>query len=305
MKYAAVEEIIANLPYPILPTVQGEPDYQTIHAIRKLLQANARAIHTHLGGGSLVHLGIIVSDESYAMIAPATEAGTILWVSPTAPGRDPGNTDGTVAQISAARHTWDEEVQTYRTYTSVQQALKKQIITVFEPIYLEVFNDNMIGFENISTRAMIDHIFITYWNITAVDLENSFEYMRRAWYPQLPVEYLFKQIQDCADYSESGGVLIRNPQQINFGYRKMFANGHFMSACCRWNEKPHAEKLGHNLRPTSPPPTISTGKCKLNLPQHQDTTLTMQLLDKLKNKWPNQPLGHYQTSPQQLQRTGA
>jgi hypothetical protein len=171
----------------MLPTVQGEPDYQTIHAIRKLLRANSRAIDTHLGGGTLGHLGIIVSDASYAMITLATDAGTTLWVSPTAPGRAPCNTDGTAAHISAARHIWEEEVQTYRTYTSVQQALKKQIITVFEPIYLDVLNDDMVGFANISSRAMLDHLFTTYGNITAVDLENNFEHMRRAWDPQQTV----------------------------------------------------------------------------------------------------------------------
>jgi hypothetical protein len=174
MNYATVEDVIASFPHPILPTVQGEPDYQTIHAIRKLLHANARAIDTYLGGGALGHLGLIVSDASYAIIAPATEVGPTLWESPTAPGRAPGNTDGTAAQISATRHTWDEEVQTYHTYTSVQQALKKQIITVFEPMYLEVLNDNMVGFSNITARAMLDHLFITFGNITAVELENNF-----------------------------------------------------------------------------------------------------------------------------------
>jgi hypothetical protein len=78
MKYATVEDIIASFPHPILPTDQGEPDYQTIHAIRKILQENSRAIDTHLGGGSLGHLGLIVSDASYAMISPTTEAGTTL-----------------------------------------------------------------------------------------------------------------------------------------------------------------------------------------------------------------------------------
>jgi phage shock protein A len=51
------------------------------------------------------------------------------------------------------------------------------------------------------------------------------------------VDTLFKQIQDCADYSEAGGVLIGHPQQISVGYAKIFATGHFMSACRRWNEK--------------------------------------------------------------------
>jgi hypothetical protein len=82
---------------------------------------------------------------------------------------------------------------------------------------------------------MLDCHFSTYGNITSVDLEINFEHMRRAWDPHQPVETLFKQIQDCADYSEAGGIPI-GPSQ------KIFATGHFMSACRRWNEKPAAEK---------------------------------------------------------------
>jgi hypothetical protein len=190
----------------------------------------------------LGHLGLIISDASYAMIPPTTEDEPTLWITPQSPGRAPATTDGTAAQISAARHIWEEDVQTYRTCTSVQQALKKQIISVFEPMYLDIFNDNMVGYAKISARDMLDHLFETYGNITAVDLEINFEHMRRAWDPQQPVETLFKQNQDCADYSEAGGVLIGHSQQINVGYAKIFATGHFMSACRRWNEKLTIEK---------------------------------------------------------------
>jgi hypothetical protein len=240
MKYSTVEDVMASFTQPVLPTVQGEPDYQTIHATIKFLQANSRAIDTHLGGGTLGHLGLIISDASYAMITPTTDKEPTFWVTPHPPGRAPATTDGTSAQIRAARHIWEEDVQTYRACTSVQQALKKQIISVFEPIYLDILNDNMVGYANISARCMLDHLFETYINITAVDLEINFEHMRRAWYPQQPVETRCKQIQDCADYSEEGGFLIGHAQQINVGYAKIFATGHFMSACRRWNEKPTA-----------------------------------------------------------------
>jgi hypothetical protein len=202
MKYSTIEDVIASSPHLVLPTVQGEPDYQTIHVTRKFLQANSRAIDTHLGGGTLGHLGLIISDAAYAMIAPTTVAGPTLWTSPHAPGRAPANMDGTAAQISAARHIWEEDVQTYRTFTSVQPALKKQIISVFESMYLDILNDNMVGYANISARDMLDHLFETYGNIAAVDLEINFEHMRRAWDPQQPVESFFKQIQDCADYPQ-------------------------------------------------------------------------------------------------------
>jgi hypothetical protein len=242
MEFSTIEDVMASCPHPVLPTVQGEPDCQTIHATRKFLQANSQAIDTHLGGSTLGHLGLIISDASYSMIAPKMDTEPTLWVTSNAPGRAPATMDGTAAQISAARHIWEEDVQTYRTCTSVQQALKKKIISVFEPMYLDILNDNMVGYVSISARGMLDHLFETYGNITAVDLEINFEHMRRAWDPQQPVETLFKQIKDGADYSEAGGVLIGHPQQINVGYENIFATGHFMSACRRWNEKPTAEK---------------------------------------------------------------
>jgi hypothetical protein len=177
------------------------------------------------------------------MVVPATHAGPTLCINPTAPGRAPENTNqGTAAQIDTARHVWEKAVLTFRTFNTVQQALKKQIITAFEPMYLDILNDDMVGFANISAPEMFDHLFMTYGNITAVDLENNFEQMRRARDPQQPVEFLFKQIKDCDDYSEAGGIIIGNTQQINVGYAKTFATGHFMSACRRWNEKPNIEK---------------------------------------------------------------
>jgi hypothetical protein len=162
MKYSTVKDVMTSFPHPVIPAVQGEPDYQTIHATRKFLQANSRAIDTHLGGGTLGHLGLIISDASYAQIAPTTKDKQIMWVTPPPPGRAPAATDVAAAQISAARHLWEEDVQTYRTCSSMQQALKNQIISVFEPMYLDILNDNMVGYANISARDMLDHLFETY-----------------------------------------------------------------------------------------------------------------------------------------------
>jgi hypothetical protein len=93
MKYSTVEDFLASFPHPILPTVEGEWDYQTIHATRKFLQANSRSIDTHLGGGTLGHLGLIISDAAYSKIAPPTAGEPTFWETPNAPGRVPATTD--------------------------------------------------------------------------------------------------------------------------------------------------------------------------------------------------------------------
>jgi hypothetical protein len=98
MKYSTVEDVLASFPHPILPTVEGEPDYQTIHVTRKILQANSRAIDTHLGGGTLGHLGLIISDAAYSNIAPPTAGDPKVWETPNAPGWAPATTVGMAAQ---------------------------------------------------------------------------------------------------------------------------------------------------------------------------------------------------------------
>jgi hypothetical protein len=123
--------------------VTGEPDYQTLHAIHKMLRANARSIDTHLGGGAFGHIGVVISDAAYEMISPLN-----AWGNPEFPGRAPTTIEGggTAAQISAAKHRWEEATPYFKTYNTVQSALKKQIITVIEPMYIEILNDDLVGF---------------------------------------------------------------------------------------------------------------------------------------------------------------
>jgi hypothetical protein len=163
----------------------------------------------------------------------------------------------------------------------------------------------MVGFANISARDMFDHLFSTYVNITAVDLEINFEHMRRAWDPQQPVEALFKQIQDCADYSEAGGVLIGHPQQINVGYAKIFATGHFMSACRRWNEKHAIEKTWTQFKSHFAAAHRQHKQMQGESAATAGFILPTPLLKKLKINWLKPPLEHWPTSPRQLRRTEA
>jgi hypothetical protein len=54
-------------------------------------------------------------------------------------------------------------------------------------MYLDILNDNMVGFTNTYAREMLDHLFLTYESIIAVDLEHTFENLRKAWDPQQPM----------------------------------------------------------------------------------------------------------------------
>jgi hypothetical protein len=245
MEYATVEDAISSFPSPVLPSVTGKPDYHTLHAIRKMLRANARSIDTHLGRGAFGHLGVIISDTVYGMISPLH-----AWENPELPGRAPTVIEGggTAAQISAAKHLLEEATTDFKTYSTVQSALKKQIIMVIEPMYIEILNDDLVGFSDTTSRDMLDHLFLSHGSITAVDIEQNFENMRKAWDPQQSVDTLFKQIQDCVDFAEAGGVAIGAAQKLSSAYYKIFKSGKFNSARRRWDEKLEGDKTWNNLK---------------------------------------------------------
>jgi hypothetical protein len=72
--------------------------------------------------------------------------------------------------------------------------------------------------------------------------------MYKTWDPHKPVDTLFKQIQDCGDYTEARGITIGPAQQISVAYVKIFATGRFMSACFIWNEEESADKTWTNFK---------------------------------------------------------
>jgi hypothetical protein len=115
-------------------------------------------------------------------------------------------------------------------------------------MYIEILNDDLVGFANTTFRDMLDHLFLSYGSITAVDTEKKFENMCKSWDPQQLVETLFKQIQDCVEFAEASGVAIGAAQKLSSAYSKIFKSGKFNSACRRWEGKLEADKTWNNFK---------------------------------------------------------
>jgi hypothetical protein len=144
-------------------------------------------------------------------------------------------------------------------------------------MYIEILNDDIVGFANTTSRDMLDHLFLSYGSITAVDIEHNFENMCKAWDPQQPVETLFKQIQDCVDFAEAGGVKIGAAQKLSSAYSKIFKSGKFNSACRRWDEKLKQTRPGTISRSILLLHIYSTDKCKGKLWGNKVTQIQLWL----------------------------
>ena len=58
--------------YPDLTVITGEPTYESLTVLLNQLKANARSVQTSLGGGQNGYLGLLLSPEQCAILAPTT-----------------------------------------------------------------------------------------------------------------------------------------------------------------------------------------------------------------------------------------
>ena len=68
MSSYTVENIIESFPNSSIPIIEGEPTYDKIKQIEKLLIENASSIQTTLGGGNYGYLSLILKPAKYQTV---------------------------------------------------------------------------------------------------------------------------------------------------------------------------------------------------------------------------------------------
>jgi hypothetical protein len=86
--------------------------------LKKKTFANARSVHSKLGGGMNGHLGVVMAVTLYVLRAGQP------FVSPIHPGvQDAHPANATQAQITAANRLYDKAKDDYTTYSKVHDII--------------------------------------------------------------------------------------------------------------------------------------------------------------------------------------
>jgi hypothetical protein len=62
-------ELLAGFPHSSLPKVTGEPTFEHLKVIRRLLNTNAMSVASYEGRGHHGHLRIVMTNEEYFAVA--------------------------------------------------------------------------------------------------------------------------------------------------------------------------------------------------------------------------------------------
>lgn len=231
--------------FPATPVkIEGQPNYDSLTALREVLKQNAASITTERGGGLHGYLGIILSDAMYATIAPANP-----FLLPVAPANTPAIAAGaTAAIISEAVRVHTEELRQWREYTNLTAALRLQLVKSIEPVYLRSQLNRHVGFANRTPRQLLEYLFLTYGKLTPQRLSENHQAMTKPWNPNMPFEDLIDQIEVATDMATEGNQAYTDAQVLNIAYTQVYNTGLYFDECKTWNAKPVADKTWENFK---------------------------------------------------------
>jgi hypothetical protein len=237
MAASTPDELIVGLPHSSLPKVTGEPTFEDLKVIQRLLNTNAMSVASYEGGGRHGHLGIIMTYEEYFAIA--------VDVFPVP--NNPGPSDAVVAGMTAAviaetTRLHREATKVYHTYHNVDQAIKKLIIESFDDAYLNALLDEIVGYANCTSLQLLTHRLTYYAMIAPTELTQNYERLNTRYDPNLPIETLFQQIQDARAFAVAGGKPYGAAMIVNVAYTLVFNTGLFSDACLAWQSRVIAAK---------------------------------------------------------------
>ena len=228
-----VEKIKDAFPHPTIEPIVGQPGYESIKGMHLFLNANAASIISHLGNG---RLGLL-----YLTVQPAVfnTLSAVLFVPPTNPGPTVTYPAGATQHIiRAADIAHATATRLFQQYDATDRALKQQLLGAVDDMFVSALSDPHVGYANVTTLQLLTHLYATYALITDGDLESNKEAMAATYDVNLPIETLFKRIEECVQFAAAGNTPFTAPQVVSTAFRTVQKTGMYTDDCKIWKRKP-------------------------------------------------------------------
>ena len=222
-----------------LTPIRGEPTYSTLEHLLKELKANARNVHSNLGGGAHGHLGLVISPASYAHLSATP------FTPPVFPGTEatipPGSTQHAARTL---RIQFDEQLRVYHEVENVDKALKQQIVQAIEPKYLTAVRNRTSDTITIPVYEVMEYLFNTYGEVTPETFQTKEQETKAMTFdPNIDsIDSLYNEIDDLVDLSGHAGIPMTPEQSITIAYVILWRSGVLKDYLKTWNAKAAAEK---------------------------------------------------------------
>ena len=238
-----VDNIKENFPEDPIPRIQGEPSFETIAEVHRVLNSNASSVPTMLGGGRHGYLGLTITHAAYVTLTGQA------FVYPINPGPVPVvPANSRAARIAEIEHIHRETLRIYNECQNVGKALKKQLLEAVDDVYFRSLRSNLYGYANVTVLDLLTNLYTTYGNITPHELQENDKRIRQPYDVAQPFEIFTAQIEDSVEYANAGGTPFSAEQVLSIAYTVLFTTGAFKDECKEWRKLPQHEQTWPRMK---------------------------------------------------------
>ena len=190
-----------TFPHETLTPIVGKPTNTTLQLLQRQIYTNARSVPSTRGGGLLGHLAMVLDDAEYL-----ARAGVAFEI-PVHPGPPPQPL-GAAAAIAVALRIHTEAIDAVTLYNNLSAALTSQLLNAVNASFLSVLEDPILGFSDVTPRAMLEHLRRKYGSLTPEELETNRAALSAPWNFDDPIEDLWAKITNIQRVASFGTVPI-------------------------------------------------------------------------------------------------
>eukprot|EP00957_Ditylum_brightwellii_P182933 13934715-Ditylum_brightwellii.AAC.1 len=225
-----------------VPTrIMGDPDYESINALKMELYANVGAVPTPLGGGTHGYVSLIMNDALYQRVTTAT------YTPLTKPIRTAPRTGATATEKETAKKKYKEDMIVFNNHTTMAEMLKTYIQDAVEYNYLRPIKKKYSGYLGVGARDMMNHLIDHYGKITPADIVNNNTKFQEGIAMDQPIDAYFLTINDCVQYA-SNIKATYTVEQIMVNVEMPSARQLYREALINWKAKAPADKTWDNFK---------------------------------------------------------
>ena len=237
-----IERTKDSFPHPTIDTIVGQPSYETINPLHQKINANVASVVSHIVNGCLGLLYLTVTSVVFLTLCPAD------FVQPVNPGLSPEYPPGeTQFQVHAVTALHDQATKDFKQYSVTDCALKQQLLGSIDDMFVNILLDNHVSYANVTTLQLLIHLYNTYANITNGVLEDNKDAMAAPYNVNLPMETLYKCIEESVQYAAAENTPFTAAQVVSTAFRIIQKNRMFVVGCKAWTRRPAIEKTWAQL----------------------------------------------------------
>ena len=101
-------------------------------------------------------------------------------------------------------------------------------------MFVNVLSDTYLGYANVTTLQLLTHLYNTYAKITDGELEDNKDAMTAPYNVNLPIETLYKRIEESVQYTAAANTPFTKAQAVSTAFHVIQKIGMFLDDCKAW-----------------------------------------------------------------------